>query len=133
MYLPTRFRMIHLTRFWTDTEQPAAHHRYGHGHRAPGSARQRKPIVVWNITRLPALAICVACIAIPIQWRTSIPASWSGSRCGTNSSAPGNADIDTQGNVHPDQFWETVTLGNVKEVPFSKIWNAEHEPGSAIL
>lgn len=35
----------------------------------------------------------------------------------------GLANIDTQGAVHPDQFWQTHTLGNVKTEPFSSIWS----------
>jgi radical SAM protein with 4Fe4S-binding SPASM domain len=49
---------------------------------------------------------------------------WNGG--GANSSGRGIANIDTQGNVHPDQFWQDVTLGNVKQVPFSTIWEGEH-------
>src|SRR5690606_3382118 len=37
---------------------------------------------------------------------------WNGG--GANSSGRGIANIDTQGNVHPDQFWQDVILGNVK-------------------
>lgn len=46
--------------------------------------------------------------------------SWNGG--GANSSGTGISNIDTQGNVHPDQFWQSLTLGNVKERPFSEIW-----------
>jgi len=45
---------------------------------------------------------------------------WNGG--GANSSGTGIGNIDTQGNVHPDQFWQTLTLGNVKDRPFSEIW-----------
>jgi radical SAM protein with 4Fe4S-binding SPASM domain len=45
---------------------------------------------------------------------------WNGG--GANSSGIGIADIDPQGNVHPDQFFQSVILGNVKIRPFSKIW-----------
>jgi len=45
---------------------------------------------------------------------------WNGG--GKHSSGTGIANIDTQGNVHPDQFWQSHTLGNVKREPFSKIW-----------
>jgi len=45
---------------------------------------------------------------------------WNGG--GANSSGVGISNIDTQGNVHPDQFWQTATLGNVRERPFSQIW-----------
>ena len=34
---------------------------------------------------------------------------------------PGSS-IDSQGNVHPNRFWEGRALGNVKERPFSEIW-----------
>jgi len=33
------------------------------------------------------------------------------------------ANIDSSGNVHPCQFWQHVSLGNVKEQKFSEIWN----------
>lgn len=45
---------------------------------------------------------------------------WNGG--GANSSGIGIGNIDTQGNVHPDQFWQALTLGNVKQQPFSEIW-----------
>jgi len=35
------------------------------------------------------------------------------------------ANIDARGNVHPCQFWSHVTLGNVRERPFSAIWSDE--------
>jgi len=54
--------------------------------------------------------------------------SWNGG--GANSSGRGIANIDTQGDVHPDQFWQTVTLGNVKEMSFSAIWEGRN-PASA--
>jgi radical SAM protein with 4Fe4S-binding SPASM domain len=53
---------------------------------------------------------------------------WNGG--GNNSSGRGLANIDTQGNVHPDQFWQSVTLGNIKRTPFSTIWEAKN-PSSA--
>jgi radical SAM protein with 4Fe4S-binding SPASM domain len=45
---------------------------------------------------------------------------WNGG--GAHGSGTGIGNIDTQGNVHPDQFWQTLTLGNVKQRPFSEIW-----------
>ena len=30
--------------------------------------------------------------------------------------------VDEVGNVHPDQFWRNVTLGNVRERAFGDIW-----------
>jgi radical SAM protein with 4Fe4S-binding SPASM domain len=51
---------------------------------------------------------------------------WNGG--GANSSGIGIANIDTQGNVHPDQFWQAATLGSVKERPFSEIWSDNSIP-----
>jgi radical SAM protein with 4Fe4S-binding SPASM domain len=33
------------------------------------------------------------------------------------------ANVDPLGNVHPCQFWQHVSLGNVRERRFSEIWN----------
>jgi len=52
--------------------------------------------------------------------------SWNGG--GANSSGVGIANIDSSGNVHPDQFWQTHTLGNVREKPFSQIWSDSKDP-----
>lgn len=52
--------------------------------------------------------------------------AWNGG--GANSSGIGIANIDSQGNVHPDQFWQTHSLGNVRERPFSEIWMDESDP-----
>jgi radical SAM protein with 4Fe4S-binding SPASM domain len=46
---------------------------------------------------------------------------WNGG--GAHGSGTGIGNIDTQGNVHPDQFWQSLTLGNVKQRPFSEIWS----------
>ena len=54
--------------------------------------------------------------------------AWNGG--GRNSSGVGIADIDTQGNVHPDQFWQSAVLGNVRERPFSEIWT---DPANELL
>ena len=51
---------------------------------------------------------------------------WNGG--GANSSGVGIANIDTQGNVHPDQFWQSATFGNVKQRPFSEIWSDNSIP-----
>ncbi len=56
--------------------------------------------------------------------------AWNGG--GATSSGRAVANIDTQGNVHPDQFWQDVQLGNVKTTRFSKIWEGLH-PNSAPL
>ena len=57
--------------------------------------------------------------------------TWNGG--GANSSGRGIANIDTQGNIHPDQFWQGVTLGNVKTQKFSDVWEAAHEPSADVL
>lgn len=56
---------------------------------------------------------------------------WNGG--GANSSGRAVANIDTQGNVHPDQFWQDVQLGNVKKMPFSKIWDGGNPESAAQL
>jgi Fe-coproporphyrin III synthase len=38
------------------------------------------------------------------------------------------ANIDSQGGVHPDRFWPALTLGNVRETPFSGIWSNKDHP-----
>jgi Fe-coproporphyrin III synthase len=51
--------------------------------------------------------------------------AWNGG--GANSSGVGIANIDSNGGVHPDQFWQTYSLGNVRETPFSKIWTGSKD------
>ena len=51
---------------------------------------------------------------------------WNGG--GAHSSGVGIANIDSYGNVHPDQFWKTHTLGNVRQRPFSDIWTNASDP-----
>lgn len=51
---------------------------------------------------------------------------WNGG--GANSSGIGIGNIDWLGNVHPDQFWQSTTFGNVKERPFSEIWSDNSIP-----
>jgi radical SAM protein with 4Fe4S-binding SPASM domain len=52
--------------------------------------------------------------------------SWNGG--GANSSGVGIGNIDWLGNVHPDQFWQDHTLGNVRERSFSRIWTQNDDP-----
>ena len=47
---------------------------------------------------------------------------------GGNSSGVNVANIDTLGNVHPDTMWWHHTLGNVRERPFSEIWQDVSDP-----
>ncbi len=47
---------------------------------------------------------------------------------GGNSSGVNIANIDNLGNVHPDTFWWHYNLGNVRERPFSEIWQDTSDP-----
>ena len=49
-------------------------------------------------------------------------------RWGGNSSGVMVANIDNVGDVHPDTMWWHHTLGNVKERPFSEIWEDTSDP-----
>lgn len=50
-------------------------------------------------------------------------AQWGGNSSGVNV-----ANIDNLGIVHPDTFWWHHALGNVKERPFSEIWQDISDP-----
>ena len=49
-------------------------------------------------------------------------------RWGGNASGLMVANIDNVGDVHPDTMWWHHTLGNVKERPFSEIWEDTSDP-----
>jgi heme d1 biosynthesis radical SAM protein NirJ len=49
-------------------------------------------------------------------------------RWGGNASGVKVGNIDNLGNVHPDTMWWTHTLGNVRERPFSAIWQDTSDP-----
>lgn len=49
--------------------------------------------------------------------------AWGGNASGRNV-----ANIDNLGRVHPDTFWWHHDLGNVRERPFSEIWNDTSDP-----
>lgn len=51
---------------------------------------------------------------------------WNGGA--RHSSGTGIADIDWLGNVHPDQFSQSLHLGNVRTRPFSEIWSDTENP-----
>jgi len=51
---------------------------------------------------------------------------WNGG--GLYSSGVGIANVDFLGNVHPDQFWWSAVLGNVRERRFSEIWQDLSNP-----
>lgn len=50
-------------------------------------------------------------------------AQWGGNSSGVNV-----ANIDNLGNVHPDTFWWHHSLGNVRDRPFSIIWQDTTDP-----
>ena len=60
------------------------------------------------------------------RWHADLRArlqAWGGNSSGVNV-----ANIDNLGNVHPDTMWWHHTLGNVKERPFSTLWNDLSDP-----
>jgi radical SAM protein with 4Fe4S-binding SPASM domain len=50
-------------------------------------------------------------------------AQWGGNASGVNV-----ANIDNLGNVHPDTMWWHHMLGNIRERPFSEIWQDTSDP-----
>jgi radical SAM protein with 4Fe4S-binding SPASM domain len=50
-----------------------------------------------------------------------------------NNSGRGIGCVSWDGAVHPDQFWRHLTLGNVREKPFSQIWTDLSNPVLAKL
>lgn len=60
------------------------------------------------------------------QWQAQLRArlvAWGG-----NASGVGVANIDSQGEVHPDTMWGHHNLGNVRQRPFSAIWSDRSDP-----
>lgn len=49
-------------------------------------------------------------------------------RNGGNRSGIAFANVDPQGNVHPDQFTQNHTFGNVRQRPFGEIWTDVTDP-----
>jgi radical SAM protein with 4Fe4S-binding SPASM domain len=47
---------------------------------------------------------------------------------GGNRTGIGIGCIDSQGDVHPDQFWRDCTLGNIRQRLFSEIWSDLSNP-----
>ncbi len=45
-----------------------------------------------------------------------------------NSSGRGIGCVSWDGSVHPDQFWRHLNLGNVRQRPFSQIWEDLSHP-----
>ena len=49
-------------------------------------------------------------------------------RWGGNSSGVNIANIDNLGTVHPDTMWWDYSIGNVRDRPFSEIWEDTSDP-----
>jgi heme d1 biosynthesis radical SAM protein NirJ len=49
-------------------------------------------------------------------------------RWGGNSSGVNIANIDNLGTVHPDTMWWDYSIGNIRERPFSEIWQDSSDP-----
>jgi heme d1 biosynthesis radical SAM protein NirJ len=49
-------------------------------------------------------------------------------RWGGNSSGINIANIDNLGTVHPDTMWWDYSIGNIRERPFSEIWQDTSDP-----
>ena len=49
-------------------------------------------------------------------------------RWGGNSSGVNIANIDNLGTVHPDTMWWDYSIGNIRERPFSEIWQDTSDP-----
>jgi len=52
--------------------------------------------------------------------------TWNGG--GAYSTGVGFANIDFEGNVHPDQFWQDYSFGNILTRSFADIWMDESDP-----
>ena len=52
---------------------------------------------------------------------------------GGNRSGMAFANVDNEGNVHPDQFTQYVTFGNVRDKSFGEIWQQTDHPVQAGL
>ncbi len=51
--------------------------------------------------------------------------SWNGGAA--NSTGVGIGNIDFKGNVHPDQFWQDYSFGNIRDRSFADIWMDESD------
>ncbi|MBI4802480.1 MAG: radical SAM protein [Elusimicrobia bacterium] len=56
---------------------------------------------------------------------------WNGG--GANGSGVTLSNIDWKGNIHPDQFWQDLTIANIRNTPFSKVWTEGKHPALAGL
>jgi len=70
-------------------------------------------LLLWVRERFPALAAHIEALLV----------AWGGNASGVNV-----ANIDNEGNVHPDTMWWHHGLGNVRQRPFSVIWQDLSDP-----
>jgi len=70
-------------------------------------------LLLWVRERFPELAGHVEARLV----------DWGGNASGVNV-----ANIDNEGNVHPDTMWWHYSLGNVRQRPFSAIWQDVSDP-----
>jgi heme d1 biosynthesis radical SAM protein NirJ len=70
-------------------------------------------LLLWVRERFPDLADHVEARLV----------DWGGNASGVNV-----ANIDNEGNVHPDTMWWHYSLGNVRQRPFSAIWQDVSDP-----
>ena len=84
----------------------------------------RGPIVS-NLLRLSWPMVLMETLFVVSQVADMV---WVGQLGPSAIAGVGIANIDSYGNVHPDQFWQTHTLGNVRERPFSELWSRSTDP-----
>lgn len=110
--------MINLTRLWTGQAQPADHLRYGEGKGSPSSAKTRRPIVVWNITRTCNLR-CVHCYSDSDRLSYAGELDWEKCQSVIDDLAafqiPGLLLSGGEPMVHP-RFFELATYARAKGV-----------------
>lgn len=97
--------------------------------------KQRHPVVVWSATKRCNLE-CTHCDAgFLVEYAREVFEPGRAERAreylrrnGGDPAGERVADVDYQGNVHPTQFWQSYSLGNVRDRPFGAIWEDESNP-----
>jgi radical SAM protein with 4Fe4S-binding SPASM domain len=84
------------------------------------SGRPREILTVDNHADAAYLYLTLLREENPAAADTLRALEWNGG--GAHSTGTGIADVDPLGDVHPDQFLQSITLGNVTRRPFSEIW-----------
>jgi len=88
-------------------------------------AGRRREVVTGNNDADGAWLLLWAARAIPDQVPRlrAMLERWGGNASGVNV-----ANIDNEGRVHPDTMWWDYSLGNVRDRPFSEIWEDRSDP-----